>query len=76
VVIPVVTLEDLQSVTAGMTRGEVLKLGQPASRISMFDDGNLVEIFSYRTHDPELGDRTLGTVRLNNGAVSSVQLRP
>jgi hypothetical protein len=76
VVVPAVTLEDLQTVTAGMTRGDVLKLGPPSSRITMDDDGNLLEIFSYRTQDAELGDRPLGTIRLNNGAVSSVQLRP
>jgi len=73
---PPVTLEDLQKVSAGMARADVLKLGEPAARITMFEDGGLLEIFSYYSHDPELGTRTLGTVRLNDGAVSSVQLRP
>jgi hypothetical protein len=67
---PEVTVEDLQTVSNGMNREDVLKLGPPASRISMFDDGHLVEIYRYMA-----GDTTLGVVRLTDGAVSSIQLR-
>lgn len=76
VVIPPVTLEDLQKIAPGMARRDVLRIGQPASRITMFEDGGLLEIYSYRTRDPQFGDRTIGTVRLNDGTVSGVQLRP
>jgi hypothetical protein len=67
---PEVTIEDLQKVSNGMNRDDVLKMGPPASRISMFDDGHLVEIYRYRT-----GETTLGVLRLTDGAVSNIQLR-
>jgi hypothetical protein len=51
-------------------REEVLKLGPPASRISMFDDGHFLEIYSYATRNTPIG-----VVRLNDGAVSRVELR-
>ena len=51
-----------------MPRADVLKLGQPSSRITMFDEGHLVEVYSYR----EKGER-FGLVKLSDGAVSSVQ---
>jgi len=54
-----------------MTRAQVLKLGQPSARISMFENGGLLEIFSYYIHDQALGE-----VRLSDGTVSSVQWRP
>ena len=53
-----------------MNREDVLKLGPPASRISMFDEGHLLEIYRYMT-----GDTTLGVVRLADRAVSGVQMR-
>jgi len=65
---PVVTAEDIQKVSLGMQRGQLLKLGAPASRITMFDDGHLVEIYRYMTKDT-----TLGVVRLTDGSVSSIQ---
>ena len=49
-----------------MTRADLLELGPPTARITMFDNGGLLEIFSYST---------LGTVRLTDGNVSKVQLR-
>lgn len=72
---PPMTLQDLQKITAGMSRTEVLKLGEPADRITMFEDGGLLEIFSYQTHDPVHGDRLMGLVRMVDGTVSDVQLR-
>ena len=64
------TPDDLQTLASGTPRAEVLKLGAPASRITMFDDGHLVEIFRYQS-----ADTTFGVVRLSDGSVSSVQVR-
>ena len=67
---PPVTIEDLSALSKGQSREEVMKLGQPASRITMDDDGHLLEIFRYMSQDA-----TFGVVRLIDGAVSSVDLR-
>jgi len=67
---PQVTSEDLKTLANGTARKDVLKLGAPASRITMYDDGHLVEIFRYQSRDT-----TLGVVRLSDGSVSSVQVR-
>jgi hypothetical protein len=67
---PAVTTENLKTVTTGMNRDDVLRLGPPASRITMFDDGHVVEVYRYQT-----GDNPLGVVRLTDGAVSSTQVR-
>ena len=67
---PVVTTEDLKKVTTGMEREALLKLGQPAARITMFDDGHLVEIYRYMKRDT-----SLGFVTLSDGAVASVVVR-
>jgi hypothetical protein len=66
---PQATAEDLKTVASGTSREEVLKLGAPASRITMSDNGHLVEIFRYQTRDT-----TFGVVRLSDGSVSSVQV--
>jgi hypothetical protein len=67
---PQMTADDLKQVSAGMRRGDVLKLGAPASRISMVDEGHLLEIYRYQS-----SDATLGVVRLTDGAVSNVLIR-
>jgi hypothetical protein len=67
---PPVTAEDLRAVTAGANREDVLKIGQPAARITMFDDGHLSETFRYGT-----GNSMLGVVHLSDGVVTSVELR-
>lgn len=67
---PQVTADDLKHVTSGMHRNEVLKLGEPSSRISMVDEGHLLEIYRYRGKN-----KTLGEVRLTDGAVSTVLIR-
>jgi hypothetical protein len=68
---PPVTADDLKTkVTNGMERQDLLRLGQPAARISMFDDGHFVEIFRYMAQDS-----TIGAVRLTDGAVSNVQVQ-
>lgn len=65
-----VTTEDLKSLTLGTVREDVLKMGLPASRITMIDDGHLLEIYNYAAKNA-----TLGVVRLSDGAVSRVEIR-
>ena len=65
---PEMSPEELRKISTGTTRGDVLRLGTPASKITMFDDGHLVELYSYRQN----GQR-FGTLRLTDGAVSSVE---
>jgi hypothetical protein len=64
------TPEDLQALASGTNRSDVLKLGPPSSRITMYDDGHLVEIYRYQARDT-----TFGVVRLSDGTVSNVQVR-
>jgi hypothetical protein len=64
----VMSPEDFRSVSNGMTRDDVLKLGAPAGKITMFEDGHLVEVYSYRQNGQKVG-----TLRLTDGAVSSIQ---
>lgn len=66
---PEVTAGDLEKVTAGMSREQLLKLGQPAGRITTDDDGHLSEIYQYSANG-----MSLGTIRLTDGTVSSVQI--
>ncbi len=67
---PQVTPDDLKALDLGTTRSDLLKLGAPAARITMYDDGHLVEIYRYQTHD-----RTVGVVHLSDGSVSNVTVR-
>jgi len=67
---PAVTSADLKTVTSGMSRAAVLKMGEPAARISMVENGHLLEIYRYQRHDT-----TLGEVRLTDGSVSNVAVR-
>ena len=60
--------EDFKTVSNGMARADVLKMGAPASKITMFEDGHVVEVYSYRQN----GQR-FGSLRLTDGAVTSVQ---
>jgi hypothetical protein len=68
---PEVTPEDLKNLSKGTDRLAVLKLGSPASRITMADAGHLVEIYSYAKHD-----KSFGVVRLSDGVVSSIEIHP
>ena len=65
---PVMSPEDLRSVSTGMTRADVLKLGAPSSKITMFEDGHVVEQYSYHQNGQKFGG-----VKLTDGVVSSVQ---
>jgi hypothetical protein len=67
---PTMTPESLKQVTVGMSRAEVLRLGDPASRIAMFEGGHMVETFSYRAD----GQR-FGSVRVQDGAVAKVEAK-
>jgi len=66
---PQMTAGDLRKVTNGMRREDLLKLGEPTSRIMMDDDGHLVETFSYADKDA-----SIGRVKLTDGVVSSVEI--
>ena len=66
---PEASRDDLRQVAKGEQRDDLLKLGEPAARITMFDDGHLVEVYEYVAND-----RTFGVVQLRDGAVSQVDL--
>jgi hypothetical protein len=55
----------LASIEPGMDHSAVAKVQSPAIRITMFDDGHLVEVYRYKE----------GVVRMTDGAVESVTLR-
>jgi hypothetical protein len=65
---PVMSPEDLRSVSLGTTRADVLKLGTPSSKITMFEDGHVVEQYSYHQNGQKFGG-----LKLTDGVVSSVQ---
>jgi len=65
---PKMTREALGQLAQGMSRSDVLSRGVPASKLSMFEDGHFVEVYSYR----ESGQK-FGTVRLKDGALDTVQ---
>jgi hypothetical protein len=62
------TAPDWPRVAAGMSREELLKLGEPAGRIAMPEDGRLIEIYQYSS-----GGKSVGRVRLIDGVVSSIE---
>lgn len=66
--LPQITLEALESVKAGMKEAEVLQsLGEPLSKLSIPEDGILIETYRYSV----VRGRT-GTVRFANGIVTGV----
>lgn len=66
---PEITSADLRKISIGMSREAVLKLGEPSSRITMFEDDHLSETFHYDTKEANLG-----VIHLTDGAVSSIQI--
>jgi hypothetical protein len=62
---PVVTSDNLRQLSSGTSREDVMKMGIPSARITMADGGHLVETYRYQN---------AGSVRLTDGAVSSVQV--
>lgn len=67
---PEMSREELKTVSAGMSRAEILKMGAPASKITMFENGHLSETYSYRQQGQKVG-----TVRLTDGAVADVEVQ-
>jgi hypothetical protein len=65
---PVMSPEDLRSVSTGMTRADVLRLGAPSSKITMFEDGHVVEQYSYHQNGQKFGG-----LKLTDGVVSNIQ---
>ena len=67
---PVVpTLESLASIGSGAKREDLSKLGDPAYKMSIPDDGHLVEVYRYQANGKDVG-----TVRLRDGVVTAVQV--
>jgi hypothetical protein len=67
---PEMTAEDLHSISQGAARDEVVeKLGTPMARVTIPEEGRFVEVYYYQNRG-----ETLGAVRLDDGAVSEVQL--
>lgn len=66
---PIPSSVDLAEIHNGMERDSVLALGNPSARITMYEDGHIVEIYQYR-------GQASGTVRLRDGAVWAVEARP
>jgi hypothetical protein len=63
------TAEELANVKVGATESDVLAaLGQPESRVTIPDDGHLLQICQYWANG-----QPLGTIRLDNGQVVSVE---
>lgn len=59
--------EDLQAVSAGATRDQLAdRMGRPSAKITMAEDGKLVEVYTYRN---------AGTVRLVDGTVADIRLK-
>jgi hypothetical protein len=65
---PMMSPEDFRTVSNGMARADVLKFGAPSSKITMFEDGHLVELYSYHQSGQKFGG-----LRLTDGVVSSIQ---
>src|SRR5260221_8860265 len=65
---PQVTADDLKKVVVGMDREQLLRIGEPAGRITLSEDGHLIEIYQYSANRSRFG-----TVPLTDGTVSSVQ---
>jgi hypothetical protein len=72
-IVKVPTVQDIANIKVGTTEDElVIALGQPASRVSIpDDDGHLRETCQYWANG-----RQLGTIRLDNGQVVTVETRP
>jgi len=64
----VMSPEELRRISLGTTRADVLTFGAPYSKITTFEDGHVVELYSYHQN----GQR-FGGLKLTDGVVSSVQ---
>ena len=72
-IVKVPTVEEIANIKVGTTEDQLLAaLGQPASRLSIpDDDGHLRETCQYWANG-----RQIGTIRLDNGQVVTVETRP
>jgi outer membrane biosynthesis protein TonB len=67
--IEAITEPDLSQASAGMLREQLFAaVGKPSSRVTIPDEGHLLEICRYT-----YGERWLGTVRLDNGTVVGIE---
>ncbi|MEO5926352.1 MAG: hypothetical protein ABIR70_21195 [Bryobacteraceae bacterium] len=62
---------DLAQIEKGMARETLLAFGKPSSKITLFEDGHMLEIYQYRNQTV-----ASGTVRLRDGAVAAIEARP
>jgi len=62
---------DLALIERGMTRESLLALGNPSSKMTLYEDGHMLEVYQYRNQTV-----ASGTVRLRDGAVSAIEARP
>jgi hypothetical protein len=67
---PVVTSDILAGVVAGTPRQQLLSLGPPSARITMQQDGHLLEVYDYLGQDVPIG-----VVHLKDGVVDTVDIR-
>lgn len=66
--LPQITVEALASVNPGMKKAEVLQnLGEPLSKLSIPEDGTLLETYRYN-----VAPNRTGTVRFANGIVTGI----
>ena len=66
--LPEVMPSEFRAIQVGMKREQLLtKVGTPSSRITIPEDGQVVEVYRYRANGT-----TLGTVRLVDGKVTEV----
>ncbi len=66
--LPQITVEQLESVKEGMKEAEVLqKLGEPVSKISIPEDGNLMGTYRYN-----VANGRTSAVRFENGIVTGI----
>lgn len=72
-IIKVPTVEDLANIKVGTSADDMITaLGQPSSRLTIpDDDGHLRETCQYWANG-----RVIGTIRLDNGQVATVEPRP
>ena len=72
-IVKIPTLEDVANIKVGMMESDMIAaLGQPASRVVIpDDDGHLRETCQFWANG-----HVLGTIRLDNGQVASVETRP
>ncbi|MBL8212308.1 MAG: hypothetical protein JNK87_16455 [Bryobacterales bacterium] len=65
--VPQPTAGDLQSLNTGATRDQLAdRMGKPTAKITMAEDGKLVEVYTYRN---------AGTVRVVDGTVADIRLK-